>query len=84
MELTPTQRTTPQLEEKLLGMLKVDRVLLITYRLDRARAWYKTASPDAFAGYAGAVNPNYITSIRPTRPLHFALQCPFCPKRVRV
>ncbi len=44
--------------------LKVGHDLLITYRLDKAHAWYENAFPDAFAGWAGAVNPTYITLSR--------------------
>ncbi len=44
------QRRTQGLETKLLASLKVDRDLLMTYRLDKARAWYETAPPDSFAG----------------------------------
>ena len=60
----------------MLGSLKVDRDLLITYRLDRARAWYETAPGDAFAGYAGAVNPAYITISRRARRDRFVSEVP--------
>ncbi len=68
MELVRAQRPTIGLDEKLLRSLKIDRDLLITYPLDKARAWYETASRDAFAGYAPAANPAYITiSVRAHR-----------------
>ena len=68
MELVRAQRPTLGLDEKLLSSLKIDRDLLITYPLDKARAWYETASRDAFAGYAPAANPTYITiSVRAHR-----------------
>src|SRR3990170_5619343 len=46
LELVRAQRPTPGLDEKLLRSLKIDRDLLITYPLDKARAWYETASRD--------------------------------------
>ena len=68
LELVRAQRPTLGLDEKLLSSLKIDRDLLITYPLDKARAWYETASRDAFAGYAPAANPTYITiSVRAHR-----------------
>ena len=68
LELVRAQRPTLGLDEKLLRSLKIDRDLLITYPLDKARAWYETASRDAFAGYAPAANPTYITiSVRAHR-----------------
>lgn len=56
--------------------MKIDRDLLITYRLDKARAWYETAPPDAFAGYAGAVNPTYITLSRRAQEDQFISEVP--------
>jgi hypothetical protein len=64
LELLRTRNSTQQLEAKLLSSLRTDQDLLITYRLDKARIWYKTAPPDAFAGYAPAPNPAYITLSR--------------------
>lgn len=64
LELVRTRSSTHELEEKLLRKLKIDRDLLIAYRLDEARSWYETAPRDAFAGYGGAVNPSYITVSR--------------------
>ena len=76
LELVRAQRPTLGLDEKLLSSLKIDRDLLITYPLDKARAWYETASRDAFAGYAPAPNPTYITiSIRAHRD-RFVSQVP--------
>lgn len=64
LELIRTRSPTHELETKLLKTLKIDRDLLISYRLDKARSWYETAPRDAFAGYGGAVNPSYITVSR--------------------
>ena len=76
LELVRTQNHTQELEEKLLRSLKIDRDLLITYGLDKARAWYETARPDAFAGYAGAVNPTYITLSRRAHRDRFVSEVP--------
>ncbi len=56
--------------------LRVDRDVLITYPLDKAREWDETAPPDAFAGYAGAVNPTYITLSRRARRDQFISELP--------
>ncbi len=64
LELVRGGKSTEDHEARLLRSLKIDRDLLITYRLDKARTWYRTAPEDAFAGYAGAVNPTYITLSR--------------------
>jgi len=68
--------STEDLEERLLRSLKIDRDLLIAYRLDKARTWYQTAPEDAFAGYAGAVNPTYITLSRRAHRDRFVTELP--------
>ncbi len=55
LELLRRRSSTQQLEQILSRSLKVDRDLLITHRLDQARAWYEPSPPDAIAGYAGVV-----------------------------
>jgi hypothetical protein len=56
--------STEAIENKLLHSLRVDRDLLITFRLDEARKWYETASASAFLGFAPAPNPTYLTLSR--------------------
>ncbi len=74
--LVRTGRPTEELEAKLLGALKVDRDLLITYRLDQARAWYENASTGAFAGFAPASNPTYVTISRGAHRDRFIREVP--------
>ncbi len=50
VELVKTGESTLDVEERPLRLLRIDRDLLITYELNKARAWYERASPDAFAG----------------------------------
>ena len=68
--------TAAEAEKKLLSSIKIDRDLLITYRLDKARKWFEAAPPDAFAGYAGAVNPTYITLSRRAHRDRFVSELP--------
>ncbi len=58
-------------EDRLMRNLKVERDLLVSYRIAEARNWYNTAAEKAFAGYAGAVNPNYVTVSRRARREEF-------------
>ncbi len=58
-------------EERLMIALRIERDLLVAYRLEEARLWYDSAPENAFAGYAGAVNPNYITVSRRARRNEF-------------
>jgi len=51
-------------ENELLHLLKVDRDLLVTFRLDEARTWYECAPASAFRGFAAAPNPTYLTLSR--------------------
>lgn len=53
-----------EVENKLLRQLKVDRDLLVSFRLDEARVWYESALPSAFRGFAAAPNPTYLTLSR--------------------
>lgn len=59
---------TESLEERLIKALRVDRDLLVTYDIERAREWFEDAPEDALRGYAGATNPTYVTvSVRVDR-----------------
>ena len=42
-------------------MLRIDRDLLISYELDKARSWFEAAPENAFGGFGAAVNPAYVT-----------------------
>ncbi len=55
---------TNGIENKLLRSLRVDRDLLVTFRLDEARKWFEVAPASAFLGYAPAPNPTYLTVSR--------------------
>jgi hypothetical protein len=55
---------TEDVENRLLRTFRVDRDLLVTFRLDQTRAWYDTAPDNMFDGYAPAPNPNYLTISR--------------------
>ncbi len=61
-------QSTDSVEEQLIRALRVDRDLLLTYDLKRAREWFEDAPEDALRGYAGATNPTYVTvSVRVDR-----------------
>ncbi len=51
-------------ENELLRHLKVDRDLLVTFRLNEARTWHESAPASAFRGFAAAPNPTYLTLSR--------------------
>ncbi len=76
VELVKARESTMDLEQKLLRLLKIDRDLLITYGLNKARTWYETAPPDAFAGHAGALNLTYITLSRRAHRDRFVSEVP--------
>jgi len=50
-----------KIENQLLRMLRIDRDLLISYELDKARSWFEAAPESAFGGFGAAVNPAYVT-----------------------
>ncbi len=60
--------STEAAEEALLRDLKVDRDLLLTYKLKDARDWFEDSPTWAFRGWSGATNPTYVTvSVRVDR-----------------
>jgi hypothetical protein len=60
-ELVKGNHPTDEVEHRLLGKLRVDRDLLVSFSLSDARAWYETAPETVFHGYAPAPNPGYLT-----------------------
>jgi hypothetical protein len=56
--------STSEIENKLLRSLRVDRDLLVTFKLEEARKWYEAAPASAFLGFAAAPNPTYLTLSR--------------------
>src|SRR5207247_8162654 len=58
-------------ENELLRHLKVDRDLLVTFRLNEARTWYESAPASAFRGFAAAPNPTYLTLRRTANRDHY-------------
>jgi hypothetical protein len=74
--LVQQRRLTLNVEQTLLQSLKIDRDLLVTYSLDKARSWYETAPREAFAGYGAAVNPTYVTVNRRAIRDRFVLEVP--------
>ena len=61
VKLVSSRQSPVAVEDKLLRQLKVDRDLLVTFRLGEARTWYESASASAFRGFAAAPNPTYLT-----------------------
>jgi hypothetical protein len=60
--------STTTTEERLIRSLRVDRDLLLTYKLSEARAWFEDPPEAALRGYSGATNPTYVTvSVRVDR-----------------
>jgi len=64
VNLVKSGSATDGIENKLLQSLRVDRDLLVTFRLDEARKWYEAAPASAFLGFAPAPNPTYLTLSR--------------------
>jgi hypothetical protein len=64
VDLVKSRSSTDRIEDKLLHSLRVDRDLLVTFRLDEARKWYETVPASAFLGFAPAPNPTYLTLSR--------------------
>ena len=62
--LVKSRSSTEEIENRLLRSLRVDRDLLVTFRLDEARNWYEAAPASAFLGFAPAPNPTYLTLSR--------------------
>jgi len=61
VELVKDNQPTDEVENRLLRVLRVDRDLLVSFSLSKARAWYETVPETAFHGYAPAPNPSYLT-----------------------
>jgi hypothetical protein len=59
-ELVKGNRPADDVEHRLLGKLRVDRDLLVSFSLSDARAWYETAPETVFHGYAPAPTPGYL------------------------
>jgi hypothetical protein len=64
VELAKDNHSTDEVENRLLGELRVDRDLLVSFSLSEARAWYDTVPETMFHGYAPAPNPGYLTLSR--------------------
>jgi hypothetical protein len=64
VKLVNSSQSPVGVENELLRHLKVDRDLLVTFRLDEARTWYESAPSSAFRGFAAAPNPTYLTLSR--------------------
>ena len=64
VNLVRSGSSTDGIENKLLRSLRVDRDLLVTFRLEEARKWYEAAPASAFLGFAAAPNPTYLTLSR--------------------
>lgn len=64
VNLVKSKSSTQEIEDKLLRSLRVDRDLLVTFRLVDARKWYENAPASAFLGFAPAPNPTYLTLSR--------------------
>jgi hypothetical protein len=64
VELAKDNQPTDEVENRLLGELRVDRDLLVSFSLSEARAWYDTVPETMFHGYAPAPNPGYLTLSR--------------------
>ncbi len=61
VELVEDNQPTDDLENRLLRELRVDRDLLVSFSLPKAREWYDNCTETAFHGYAPAPNPSYLT-----------------------
>jgi hypothetical protein len=61
VELVKNNQPTDDLENRLLGELHVDRDLLVSFSLSKAREWFDNSTETAFHGYAPAPNPSYLT-----------------------
>src|SRR3989454_6195616 len=57
VSLVRSSQSPVGVENELLRHLKVDRDLLVTFRLGEARTWYESAPSSAFRGFAAAPNP---------------------------
>jgi hypothetical protein len=64
VKIVSSSQSPVDVENQLLRHLKVDRDLLVTFRLDEARTWYESAPTSAFRGFAAAPNPTYLTLSR--------------------
>jgi hypothetical protein len=64
VNLAKSNESTADVENKMLRTLRVDRDLLVSFRLDGTRKWYETAPASAFQGFAPAPNPTYLTLSR--------------------
>ena len=64
VNLAKSNASTTEVEVKMLRTLRVDRDLLVSFRLDETRKWYETAPASAFDGFAPAPNPTYLTLSR--------------------
>ena len=64
VNLAKSNVSTAEVESKMLRTLRVDRDLLVSFRLDETRKWYETAPASAFQGFAPAPNPTYLTLSR--------------------
>ena len=61
VNLAKSNVSTEAIAYTMLRALRVDRDLLISFRLDEARKWYDSAPASAFQGFAPAPNPTYLT-----------------------
>jgi hypothetical protein len=57
-------RETEAIEDQLIRSLKVDRDLLVTYDLKKARQWYTKTGSKLPISWSGAPNPTYVTVSR--------------------
>ena len=71
VSLAKSNSSTTEVENKMLRTLRVDRDLLVSFRLDETRRWYETAPASAFQGFAPAPNPTYLTLSRRGRRINF-------------
>jgi hypothetical protein len=62
--LVSSDKSPVEVENELLRKLRIDKDLLVTFRLDEARTWYESAPASAFRGFAAAPNPTYLTLSR--------------------
>jgi len=64
VNLAKSNESTTEVEYKMLRALRVDRDLLVSFKLDETRKWYQTAPASVFQGFAPAPNPTYLTLSR--------------------
>lgn len=63
-EAITQHRETEAIEDQLIRSLKVDRDLLVTYDLKKARLWYTRTGFKLPISWSGAPNPTYVTVSR--------------------